>query len=127
MGNIYAAHRISYLPSIVYAFLLFCTFVYCILFMHLYFIQRINTKITTIYRKYIANISHELKSPIASIHAITETLNAGLVNDEETLLRYYGIIDRESHRLEQSVLDIIELSKIQDKRPESEKSDVAVR
>ena len=115
-GSIFSAHKISYLPSVVYAFLLFCTFVYCILFMHLAFLRRTNARISSIYRKYIANVSHELKSPIASIHAITETLNAELVNDEETLHKYYRIIDRESHRLEQSVLDIIELSKIQDQR-----------
>ena len=115
-GSIYIIRTISYLPSVIHMFLLFYTIVYFILLMHYLFIQRINLRITNIYRKYIANISHELKSPLASIHAITETLNAGLVNDEETLHRYYGIIDRESHRLEQSVLDIIELSKIQDQR-----------
>lgn len=115
-GYLYAVHTISYLPSVIHTFLLIYTVIYCILSMHLYFVQKINNRITSIYRKYIANISHELKSPIASIHAITETLNAGLVNDEETLHRYYGIIDRESHRLERSVLDIIELSKIQDQR-----------
>lgn len=115
-GCIYIAYTIKYLPTFFNVFLLLYTFTYCILYMHLFFMHRTNNKISFIYRKYIANISHELKSPIASIHAITETLNAGLIEDEETLHRYYGIIDRESHRLEQSVLDIIELSKIQDQR-----------
>ncbi len=116
IGKLYSAHAISYLPSVIYTFLLFYTIVFFLFVMHLYFIHTINGQVTAIYRKYIANISHELKSPVASIHAITETLTAGLVTDEETLQRYYGIIDRESHRLERSVLDIIQLSKIQEHR-----------
>lgn len=115
-GTLYAAHTISYLPSVLYTFFIFYTIIFCLFMMHLYFIHTINGRITDIYRKYIANISHELKSPVASIHAITETLTAGLVTDDETLQKYYGIIDRESHRLEQSVLDIIQLSKIQEHR-----------
>lgn len=115
-GTLYSAHMISYLPSVIHTFFLFYTIIFVLFAMHLYFIHTINGKVTAIYRKYIANISHELKSPVASIHAITETLTAGLVTDEETLQRYYSIIDRESHRLEQSVLDIIQLSKIQEHR-----------
>lgn len=115
-GTLYAAHTISYLPSVLHTFFIFYTILFCLFMMHLYFIHKINRRITDIYRKYIANISHELKSPVASIHAITETLTAGLVTDEETLQKYYGIIDRESHRLEKSVLDIIQLSKIQEHR-----------
>lgn len=115
-GTLYVAHTISYLPSVLHTFFIFYTIIFSLFMMHLCFIHKINRRITDIYRKYIANISHELKSPIASIHAITETLTDGLVTDEETLQRYYGIIDRESHRLEQSVLDIIQLSKIQEHR-----------
>lgn len=115
-GTLYAAHSISYLPSVIHTFFIFYSIVFCLFVMHICFIHTINKRITDIYRTYIANISHELKSPIASIHAITETLTAGLITDDETLQRYYGIIDRESHRLEQSVLDIIQLSKIQEHR-----------
>lgn len=121
VGTLYSAHVVSYLPSIIHTFMLFYSIVFCLFIMHLYFIHMFNDKVTNIYRKYVANISHELKSPVAAIHAITETLTAGLVEDEETLHKYYNIIDRESHRLEQSVLDIIELSKIQEHRVNTSK------
>ncbi|SHJ52482.1 sensor histidine kinase [Parasporobacterium paucivorans] len=64
-------------------------------------------------RNYIANISHELKSPIASVRALTETLADNMVKDEETKQRYYDIILAENSRLENLVMDVLDLSKIQ--------------
>lgn len=64
-------------------------------------------------KNYIANISHELKSPIASIRALTETLSDNMITDDEIKQRYYTIIQSESKCLEKLVLDMLELSKIQ--------------
>lgn len=64
-------------------------------------------------RDYIANISHELKSPISSITALMETLADGMVQDEETRDRYYGIVLKESYRLERLISDMLEMSRLQ--------------
>lgn len=64
-------------------------------------------------KDYIANVSHELKSPIASIKALTETLSDDLIQDADKQKKYYGIILKESNRLERLILDMLELSKIQ--------------
>ncbi len=67
-------------------------------------------------REYVANVSHELKSPISSIKALTETLSDGLVSDDATRQRYYGIILNESNRLQKLTSEILELSRLQSGR-----------
>ena len=67
-------------------------------------------------RDYIANISHELKSPISSIKALTETLSDHVVSDDSTKDRYYGIILKESARLEKLISDMLELSRLQSRK-----------
>lgn len=69
-------------------------------------------------RDLIANVSHELKTPITAIRATAEVLHDGLAKDEKTRKIYSAKIIEESDRLEQLVLDILELSKLQSKRAE---------
>lgn len=67
-------------------------------------------------KDYVANISHELKTPLASIKALTETLSDHVVTDQEKIDQYYGIILRESARLEKLISDLLELSRLQHKK-----------
>lgn len=78
-------------------------------------------------RDYVANISHELKSPIASIKALTETLTDGLVKDNDTQQRYYLIILSESNRLEHLVQDILQLSRLQSSKVDFSKKVIPAR
>lgn len=66
--------------------------------------------------EFVANVSHELKTPIASVKGFTETLLAGALNDQETARSFLQIIYNESERLNRLVGDILELSKIESKR-----------
>lgn len=126
LGEIYLACKIDYLPQILIAFFLLYTILYMAISFSILIQRKSRREIANIYHQYIANISHELKTPIASIQAITETLSEGLVHDETTLSRYYGIISQESRQLEHSVLQIIELSKLQDHRMQFTKEPVPV-
>ncbi|EHS58489.1 sensor histidine kinase [Paenibacillus sp. Aloe-11] len=67
-------------------------------------------------RDYITNISHELKSPITSIRALTETLADGMIQNEEKKNNYYSIILTECARLQRLIGDVLELSKMQYKK-----------
>ncbi|MGN0967696.1 MAG: sensor histidine kinase, partial [Oscillospiraceae bacterium] len=73
-------------------------------------------------RDLIANVSHELKTPITAIRAMAEALHDGMVKDPQTRRVYSGKIIEESDRLEQLVIDILELSKLQSSRTEFKKS-----
>ena len=125
LGEVYLTQALDYIPFVLTSYALICTLLYIIVIYSVLAQRKSREKIETIYHQYIANISHELKTPIASIQAITETLSEGLVHDEATLSRYYGIISRESRLLEHSVLQIIELSKLQDSRITFHKTEIS--
>ncbi|WP_411350248.1 two-component system histidine kinase PnpS [Paenibacillus sp. WLX2291] len=66
--------------------------------------------------EFVANVSHELKTPIAAVKGFAETLLSGGVNDEQTARSFLQIIYDESERLNRLIGDILELSKIESKR-----------
>ncbi len=63
--------------------------------------------------EFIANVSHELKTPITSVKGFTETLLDGAMEDEEALRHFLDIIHKESERLHRLINDILHLSKIE--------------
>ena len=113
-GYVYVAKNIPHVPATMLIYALLATLLYYAVVFSLVSQKQSRERVEQIYHQYIANISHELKTPIASIQAITEILNEGNIRDEASLSRYYGMISRESRLLEHSVLQIIELSKLQD-------------
>lgn len=65
---------------------------------------------------FVANVSHELRTPITSIKGFTETLLDGAMQDEEICRNFLQIIYDESERLFRLIVDILDLSKIEQKR-----------
>ncbi|GAA0179330.1 hypothetical protein SH2C18_22190 [Clostridium sediminicola] len=70
-------------------------------------------KLEMIRRDYVANISHELRSPLTSIRGLIEPLMDSIVTNKDDIQRYYEIIYKESLRLSRLVDDIMELSRLQ--------------
>ncbi|WP_138495465.1 two-component system histidine kinase PnpS [Paenibacillus pinistramenti] len=66
--------------------------------------------------EFVANVSHELKTPIAAVKGFAETLLTGGVKDEETARSFLQIIYDEGDRLNRLIGDILELSKIESRR-----------
>jgi len=64
-------------------------------------------------RDYVANVSHELKTPVTNMRMISETLLDGLIQDPRELKRSYGTLLRESMRLSRLINDLLELSRLQ--------------
>jgi two-component system phosphate regulon sensor histidine kinase PhoR len=61
---------------------------------------------------FIANLTHEIRTPLSALCGYTETLLAG-VDDPDTQRRFLGIIERQSHRLARLVDDLISLSDLE--------------
>lgn len=72
-------------------------------------------KLEQMRKDFVANVSHELKTPITSIKGFTETLLDGALEDKEALTMFLNIILKESERMESLVMDLLELSKIEQK------------
>lgn len=66
--------------------------------------------------EFVANVSHELKTPITAVKGFAETLLGGAVKDEETTRSFLQIIYDESDRLNRLIGDILELSKVESRR-----------
>lgn len=62
---------------------------------------------------FFANVSHEMRTPIAVVRAYTESLVDGVVTDEEKVSQYYQRILAECKSMERLVGDLLTLSKMQ--------------
>jgi two-component system phosphate regulon sensor histidine kinase PhoR len=62
---------------------------------------------------FVANASHELKTPLASIKAYAETLLDGALNDDAVNVRFLIRIEEQADRLNQLVLDLISLARLE--------------
>ncbi|MRH42886.1 PAS domain-containing protein [Aquibacillus halophilus] len=64
-------------------------------------------------KDFVANVSHELKTPMTSIRGFAETLLDGAMEEEELREQFLTIILNESQRLQTLVHDLLELSKLE--------------
>jgi two-component system phosphate regulon sensor histidine kinase PhoR len=63
--------------------------------------------------EFVANVSHELKTPLASIIGAVETLKTGAVDDLENRGVFLGMIEHHSAELKQLIDDLLDLSRIE--------------
>lgn len=68
-------------------------------------------------RDFVANVSHELKTPIGAIQLLSEAVEDAADDPPEAVLRFASRMQRESHRLGELVGQIIDLSRLQSDNP----------
>jgi two-component system phosphate regulon sensor histidine kinase PhoR len=78
----------------------------------------------TMRRELVGNISHELRTPIAGIKAMTETLMDGAINDKKAAKDFLSRIESEADRLTQIVAELTQLSRIETGQAELKKESV---
>jgi two-component system phosphate regulon sensor histidine kinase PhoR len=74
-------------------------------------------------RDFVANVSHELKTPITSIKGFLETLKEGAIRDSENAERFLDISIRHTDRLNAIIEDLLSLSRIE---RDAERGEVAL-
>ncbi len=62
---------------------------------------------------FVSHVSHELKTPLASITAYSEMLADGEADDEETRKEFYTVIQTQAQRLNRLIEDILNVSRIE--------------
>jgi two-component system phosphate regulon sensor histidine kinase PhoR len=70
-------------------------------------------QLENIRREFVANVSHELKTPITSIKGYIETLQEGAIKDKENALKFLEIIAKQADLLNALIDDLLSLSKIE--------------
>ncbi len=83
-------------------------------------------KLRQLQQKYIDNITHELKSPIAAIKGLATALSDHEMSHQEQS-QYFGLIFSEANRQEKMVQNILELSRIQAHGMSFKKSEISAR
>jgi two-component system phosphate regulon sensor histidine kinase PhoR len=69
-------------------------------------------KLERVRRDFVANVSHELKTPLTAIQGFAETLLAGAVDDPKNRIHFLEIILDHSRRLARLTDDLLKLSKM---------------
>jgi two-component system phosphate regulon sensor histidine kinase PhoR len=64
-------------------------------------------------RDFVANVSHELKTPITSIKGFVETIIDEPPDDEADLRRFLDIVRRQADRLDSIITDLLALSRLE--------------
>ncbi len=64
-------------------------------------------------QEFVANVSHELKTPLTSIQAYTETLLGGALEDPEHNVLFVRRIEEQASRLLELILDVLRLARIE--------------
>jgi two-component system phosphate regulon sensor histidine kinase PhoR len=77
-------------------------------------------------QQFIANVSHELKTPLSSIKAYTETLLGGARNDPVHCERFLQRIDEQAARLHDLIMDMLSLARIESSQSPLELTSVPV-
>jgi two-component system, OmpR family, phosphate regulon sensor histidine kinase PhoR len=75
-----------------------------------------NLRVENIRKGFVANVTHELNTPLTSISGFIETLQEGASEDPETRRKFLDIIAIETARLQRLIEDLLVLSEIENKR-----------
>ncbi|HBE80716.1 MAG TPA: PAS domain-containing sensor histidine kinase [Firmicutes bacterium] len=81
-------------------------------------------QLETMRKDFVANVSHELKTPLTSIKGFIETLIDGAINQRETALKFLTIIYQETERLNNIIHDLLDLSKMESGKTELKKKPI---
>ncbi len=75
-------------------------------------------RIDRIRRDFVANASHELKTPIAAILATAETLEGAIEGDPESARRFASTLVKEATRLSHLIQDLLDLARLDQPQPD---------
>jgi len=98
--------------------MLFSLFIFSTFALSLYFIIR-QKKISEMKSDFINNMTHEFKTPIATISLAADTItNSKVINDENSIRHFIGMIKKENSRMNKQVETILQIASLDKKEIE---------
>lgn len=70
-------------------------------------------RLESLRQEFVANVSHELKTPLSSIKAYAETLLDGAIHDPNNNTRFVRRIEEQAERLHELILDLLSIAQIE--------------
>jgi two-component system phosphate regulon sensor histidine kinase PhoR len=108
----------GYMTWILAGSLLFSLFIFSTFALSLYFIIR-QKKISEMKSDFINNMTHEFKTPIATISLAADTIiNSKVINDENSIKHFIGMIKKENSRMNKQVETILQIASLDKKEIE---------
>ncbi|MHB1393983.1 MAG: two-component system histidine kinase PnpS [Clostridia bacterium] len=83
-------------------------------------------KLERVRTEFVANVSHELKTPLTSIKGFAETLKMGDIENKQDTVRFLNIIEDEADRLYRLINDILSLSELEQRKVKTVKEEIKV-
>ncbi|HHY91085.1 MAG TPA: cell wall metabolism sensor histidine kinase WalK [Clostridiales bacterium] len=80
-------------------------------------------KLDNMRKEFVANVSHELKTPLTSIKSYTETLLEGALEDKNLAKDFLNVINSETDRMNRLVRDLLQLSRLDYEKEEWNKKE----
>ncbi|MFW6125251.1 MAG: sensor histidine kinase, partial [Pirellulales bacterium] len=77
-------------------------------------------------QEFVANASHELKTPLASIHACVETLMDGAMEDPKARANFLRTIEQQTQRLDRLVADMLTLARAESRQSPAARRPVSI-
>ncbi|WP_408607032.1 two-component system histidine kinase PnpS [Anaeromicrobium sediminis] len=85
------------------------------------------TRLENMRSQFVANVTHELKTPLTSISGFIETLKSGAIDNKSVRSRFLDIIEIETERLNRLIDDILTLSEIENRSSNTRKEEINVK
>jgi len=89
-------------------------------FVFILYTLNVELRLNKLKSEFISNVSHELKSPLTSIHMMTEMLHHNRVENEERKAEYYSAMLEDSEHLSHLIDNILDFSRIDEDRKKYE-------
>jgi len=124
---VFMIENIQNLPEAVLGYIIYFSVFFWLSIYLITITRRRRQRLDQVKQEYIANVTHALKTPNASIKAMAEALCDDVIDDPDRKKVYYGRILQEVNSQNRMVSEILELSKLQTDQKDFSKSTVTAK